>query len=79
MGLVAPGPLIGAIPVAPTAGGYEMARKLGFMLLGGMLANVTLMGAAWAAAPVEVPEPSSLALIAIGIGGVAYLKFRQRK
>ena len=58
-----------------------MARKLGFMLLGSILASVTLMGAALAAppAPIEVPEPSSLALIAMGIGGIAWLKFRQRK
>ncbi len=37
-------------------------------------------GSAVAAPPaIQVPEPSSLALIAIGVAGVAYLKFRARK
>lgn len=58
-----------------------MTREIVYTLLGSVLATVVSIGAAVAAppAPIEVPEPSSLALIAMGIGGVAWLKFRQRK
>ena len=36
-------------------------------------------GQALAAAPISVPEPSSLAVLAAAIGGVAWAKFRRRK
>jgi len=37
----------------------------------------TSPGVAWAGVP--VPEPSSLALMAVGVAGAALLKFRRRK
>ena len=55
-----------------------MARNLVFTLLGSIVALATSVGPAWATA-VVVPEPSSLALIALGVGSVAWLKFRNRK
>jgi hypothetical protein len=38
-------------------------------------------GTAWAgpAAPNPVPEPSSLALLGVAVGGAAWAKFRRRK
>ncbi len=36
-------------------------------------------GQALAGAPISVPEPSSLAVLAAAIGGVAWAKFRRRK
>ena len=55
-----------------------MARNLAFTLLGSVVVLAASMGPAWAT-PVEVPEPSSLALIALGVGSVAWIKFRNRK
>jgi hypothetical protein len=43
------------------------------------MALVALIGNAWAAPPVSVPEPASMALLAIGAGGVLLAKFRRRK
>jgi hypothetical protein len=42
------------------------------------MALVALIGNAWAA-QVSVPEPASMALLAIGAGGVLLAKFRRRK
>lgn len=57
-----------------------MTRGFVHSLLGSILVAAVSIDAAWAGAvPIAVPEPSSLALIAIGVGGVAWLKFRNRK
>lgn len=40
---------------------------------------IALPGAAFAGEPVAVPEPSSLILLAAGVGGAAIVKFRKRK
>jgi hypothetical protein len=34
---------------------------------------------AFAGQPIPVPEPSSLMLLAVGLGGAAIVKFRKRK
>jgi hypothetical protein len=39
----------------------------------------TSSGAASAGTFTEVPEPTSLALLAVGLGGAAWVKFRRRK
>jgi hypothetical protein len=41
---------------------------------GGGIINLPVCGV-----PIAVPEPSSLVLLASGIAGVAWLKFRRRK
>ena len=49
------------------------------ILLSGLVL-VALSGVAWAGVPViTVPEPTSLAVLAAGIGGLAWVKFRRRK
>ena len=40
---------------------------------------VAAPGAAFAGTFVPVPEPSSLLLLAAGVGGAAIIKFRKRK
>ena len=40
---------------------------------------VAAPSAAFAGVPVAVPEPSSLLLLAAGVGGAAIMKFRKRK
>jgi len=39
----------------------------------------TAAGAALAGPTTDVPEPSSIALLAVGLGGAAWVKFRRRK
>ena len=43
------------------------------------LALVATTGSAFANNPINVPEPASLALLAIGAGGVILAKLRPRK
>ena len=47
--------------------------------LAGLALVLLSTGQALAAAPISVPEPSSLAVLAAAIGGVAWAKFRRRK
>ena len=45
-----------------------------------LLAQAALAGAAFAGVPANVPEPATLALVAVGIGGIAVArKLRNRK
>jgi len=39
---------------------------------------VAVSSTAWAGGPVKVPEPGSMALLAMAIGGLAVVKFRRR-
>ena len=43
------------------------------------LVLVAMSGVAWAAPIAIGPEPTTLALLATGIGGAALVKFRRRK
>lgn len=56
-----------------------MRNRLFLASLGGIAAVLLSAGAAWAVAPVEVPEPASFGLLAAGIAGVAWLKFGRRR
>ena len=49
-------------------------------LLAGLAASLWA-SMAWAAAtaPVEVPEPATLAVLAAGVGALAWVKFRGRR
>jgi hypothetical protein len=47
-------------------------------LLTGLSVVVLSAGQAYAAAAITIPEPSSLALIAVGAGVLAWVKFRRR-
>jgi hypothetical protein len=50
------------------------------VLLMGLAAVLLSSGTAFAGAtPIPIPEPSSLALIAAGVAGVAWVRFRRRK
>ena len=54
--------------------------KLFHLLTYFLLAQAALAGSAFAGTLVKAPEPATLALVAVGIGGVAVLrKFRNRK
>jgi hypothetical protein len=50
-------------------------------ILSALLVLALAGGTAWAgpAAPNPVPEPSSLALLGVAVGGAAWAKFRRRK
>ncbi|MBC7636403.1 MAG: PEP-CTERM sorting domain-containing protein [Acetobacteraceae bacterium] len=43
------------------------------------MAVIAMTGHAFAAVTVSVPEPASMALLAIGVGGVILTKLRRRK
>lgn len=58
-----------------------MGHHLWMWAIGAILATA-IAGPAWAGIvsnPVPIPEPASIALLAAGIGGVAWLKFRRRR
>ena len=38
-----------------------------------------LAGTAFAAAPAPIPEPASIAILAVGVAGAAWVKFRRRR
>jgi hypothetical protein len=50
-------------------------------LLFGLIAAVLMVGPAFAVPPVTVPEPVSMSLLAVGVGGamVARTLFRRKK
>jgi hypothetical protein len=59
-----------------------MTRTLLAAVLGGISAVLVSADSAFAGLsiiPVRVPEPTSLALIAAGVGAVAWVKFRRGK
>ncbi|HXQ52901.1 MAG TPA: PEP-CTERM sorting domain-containing protein [Stellaceae bacterium] len=57
-----------------------MKKEHRFVLLSAALLLALSAGTAWAGViAVAVPEPSSLALLATAIGGLAWKKFRGRK
>lgn len=57
-----------------------MLQNFTQVLFAGAVAVLLSSGAAFAGAPVvQIPEPTSLALLATGIAGVAWVKFRRRK
>jgi hypothetical protein len=56
-----------------------MRGLLSFVVLATAWTLVTSASAALAGPTIEVPEPSSMALLAVGLGGAAWVKFRRRK
>ncbi len=52
-----------------------------WLLAAAALSSTVLVSTAWAGEvpPTPVPEPASLALLASGVAGVAWTKFRRRK
>lgn len=57
-----------------------MAFRFHVVLAAGLWTLATSASAAWAGSlPISVPEPTSLALLAVGLGGAAWAKFRRRK
>jgi hypothetical protein len=57
------------------------AMRVPFSVLFGVAAALTLTAGSALAGPavIQIPEPSSLALIAAGAGIVAWMKFRHRR
>jgi hypothetical protein len=56
-----------------------MMSRLGIVLATILCLSAIYTGSAWAGPSVSVPEPSSLALLAVGLGGAVLIKFRRRK
>jgi hypothetical protein len=57
-----------------------MRANIGWVSLSALWVLVAFAGSASAAVTtVDVPEPTSLALLAVGLGGAAWVKFRRRK
>jgi len=50
----------------------DLAVTAAWMLTG-------LTNAAFAAAAAPIPEPASVAILAVGVAGAAWVKFRRRK
>ena len=52
---------------------------MAYTLLIAVTVLMGLSGSAFAGAPVPAPEPTTLALLAVGFGGVAAVKYFKRK
>lgn len=50
----------------------DLAVTIAWVLVG-------LTGAALAAPPAPIPEPASIGLLAVGVAGAAWVRFRRRK
>jgi hypothetical protein len=61
-------------------GAFDMNHPIIRAAIGGLTLSLLWAGQALAAPPADpIPEPASLALLALGIGGVAWMKFRRKK
>jgi hypothetical protein len=56
-----------------------MRAKIAWVSLLALWTMALSGGIAWAGEPAQIPEPTSLALLAAGLGGAALIKFRRRK
>lgn len=56
-------------------GGFDYGEMVGTNTADGLIVSFTVDQAAY----VATPEPSTFALIAIGLGGMGFLRFRQRR
>lgn len=52
---------------------------MAYTLLIAVTVLMGLSGSAFAGAPAPVPEPTTIALLAVGFGGVAAVKYFRRK
>lgn len=59
--------------------GEIIMRSISFFALATAAVLIGMSGSALAQVAVRVPEPASLSLLAIGIGGAAVAKFIKRK